>query len=135
MLEIKFTNEQIITALQNMIRDMKCCGNCKHNIAMFCQKNEHPVEAYKCCADWESDYFTAGDRRGIIMTDPNNLIEHTFAWEIGEGLSLRDYFAGQAMQVFLDNWINNPKLTDETDGIIAHKSYEIADAMLKAREK
>ena len=42
------------------------------------------------------------------------------------GMTLRDYFAAQAMQALIDN-----------DGLFSEiptQAYEIADAMLKARE-
>jgi len=45
------------------------------------------------------------------------------------GMDLRDYFAACAMQGFL---------TEDCDVILdslAHSSYQIADAMMKAREK
>ena len=43
-----------------------------------------------------------------------------------EGMELRDYFAAKAMQALIDN-----------DGLFSEiptQAYEIADAMLKARE-
>ena len=43
------------------------------------------------------------------------------------GMTLRDYFAAKAMQSLLPNYGWN----DET---LAKMSYEVADAMLKARE-
>jgi hypothetical protein len=51
------------------------------------------------------------------------------------GMSLRDYFAAKAMQATISAW-------DSQGGdraacvasIIAEESYELADAMLKARE-
>lgn len=45
------------------------------------------------------------------------------------GMDLRDYFAAKAMQGFL---------TEDCDVILdslAHDSYKVADAMMKAREK
>ena len=58
------------------------------------------------------------------------------------GMTLRDYFAAQAMQTALA-YRRNQFETDQTDGgdwdeffsIIAEESYTIANAMLKAREK
>jgi len=44
-----------------------------------------------------------------------------------DGMTLRDYFAAQAMQVMCDD-----KFPDDQ---IAEASYRMADAMLKAREK
>ena len=55
-------------------------------------------------------------------TYPNGEINH------GEGgMTLRDYFAAEAMQVFLQN----ERSTMNQD---AKAAYEMADAMLKARE-
>jgi len=46
-----------------------------------------------------------------------------------KGMSLRDYFAAQAMQGFLATVkVNCP------DDLIATDAYNLADAMLKARE-
>ena len=45
-----------------------------------------------------------------------------------EGMTLRDYFAAKAMQVF----ITNERSTMTQD---AKAAYEMADAMLKAREQ
>ena len=75
------------------------------------------------------------------MTDTNNLIEHTFAWETIEGISLRDYFAGQALAGILSNseterFHQKLKLKDgEWMKGITVLSFSIADAMLKEREK
>lgn len=46
-----------------------------------------------------------------------------------QGMDLRDYFAAKAMQGFL---------TEDCDVILdslAHDSYKVADAMMRAREK
>jgi hypothetical protein len=45
-----------------------------------------------------------------------------------EGMTLRDYFAAKAMQAIL----SNPEYTSE-DCALADQSYNVADAMLKAR--
>ena len=48
------------------------------------------------------------------------------------GMSLRDYFAAKAMQSLI---INTDKTSAfEADLWVGNMSYEIADAMLKARE-
>ena len=44
------------------------------------------------------------------------------------GMTLRDYFAGQALAGVLSDW--HPTATRQT----ASQAYEIADAMLAARE-
>ena len=46
------------------------------------------------------------------------------------GMELRDYFAARAMQAM----ISEPSLTATPDEF-ATKAYEIADAMLKARDE
>lgn len=52
------------------------------------------------------------------------------------GMTLRDWFAGQALigevssQSFEDGWIN----TDEAKRDAAKKCYQLADAMLEARK-
>jgi hypothetical protein len=48
-----------------------------------------------------------------------------------EGMSLRDWFAGQAMHAFLRNL--PPHDVDEPYSTWAGDAYEMADAMLKAR--
>jgi hypothetical protein len=49
------------------------------------------------------------------------------------GMSLRDYFAGQALTGWLATAVNlAAELDSEAE---AKKAYEIADAMLKEREK
>ena len=49
-----------------------------------------------------------------------------------QGMTLRDYFAAKAMQGMFNYWDENPNL--EFDHI-ADCSYDMADAMMKAREK
>jgi hypothetical protein len=46
-----------------------------------------------------------------------------------EGMTLRDYFAAKAMQAWLVG-VDSPKVEH-----CAKQAYEIADAMLKAREE
>lgn len=50
---------------------------------------------------------------------------------IDQGMSLRDYFAARALQGMLASG-NLPKTMPDAD--IAECSYNLADAMLKARE-
>lgn len=49
-----------------------------------------------------------------------------------EGMDLRDYFAAKAMAALLNAWEING--VSESDIGIAERVYEIADAMMKARE-
>lgn len=53
--------------------------------------------------------------------------------EILSGMTLRDYFASKAMQGILVNTERNHFSFGKVDEI-ASKAYELADAMLKARE-
>ena len=58
---------------------------------------------------------------------------HDYVCDAGEvritgGMTLRDYFAAKAMQSFVN------RIGRHESEIIAHDSYIIADAMLKARE-
>jgi hypothetical protein len=50
-----------------------------------------------------------------------------------QGMTLRDYFAAKAMQGLITG--TSMWRDDEDDSGIAESAYEIADAMLKAREK
>ena len=54
-----------------------------------------------------------------------------------EGMTLRDYFAAKAMQAFaMDEAINKEAETaPDWYKMIATASYDMADAMLKAREE
>lgn len=60
---------------------------------------------------------------------------------VTDGMSLRDWFAGQALATLAgpDMFTAFKKLTDSTGNqvknLLAQAAYEIADAMLKEREK
>lgn len=58
---------------------------------------------------------------------------HPLANERHPGMTLRDYFAAKAMQADItsDNWNG---LEDSDPELIAAMAYEMADAMLRARE-
>lgn len=51
-----------------------------------------------------------------------------------EGMDLRDYFAAKAMQGMLTNQPLRADIMLDGDSL-AQSSYQIADAMMKAREK
>jgi hypothetical protein len=65
-----------------------------------------------------------------------NELPTAFPWTHGDmtctGMTLRDYFAAKAM-VGLLNCYHNPK--EFTEQKLAEQSYEVADAMIKAREQ
>jgi hypothetical protein len=50
------------------------------------------------------------------------------------GMTLRDYFAAQAMQGLIASPRGTPDGKDATDAYYAKAAYVMADAMLKARE-
>ncbi|WP_274787532.1 hypothetical protein [Klebsiella pneumoniae] len=54
-----------------------------------------------------------------------------------EGLTLRDYFAGQAMQGWLASYPESDQhpVATHRENMVAELSYLMADAMLKAREE
>ena len=51
------------------------------------------------------------------------------AWIFDKGMTLRDYFATQAMQGFMGSSWNN-----KTFELIATKAYQLSDEMMKARK-
>ena len=57
----------------------------------------------------------------------------TLAQKTEGGMTLRDYFAAKAMQTFLQT-INGVVGCNRYEYRIAENAYEIADAMLRARE-
>ena len=52
-----------------------------------------------------------------------------------EGMTLRDYFAAKAMQGFIEGIDNTGGVVAIRDDCVAERAYEVADAMLKAREQ
>ena len=64
-----------------------------------------------------------------IPAFPTDAMSHD---EFDTGMTLRDYFAAKAMQGMFNYWDENPHLEFEH---IADCSYDMADAMMKAREK
>jgi len=61
---------------------------------------------------------------------PNTrLMQQAVSFDNDEGMDLRDYFAGKAMQSFC--WHTSPVPMED----ISIRAYEMADAMMKAREQ
>jgi hypothetical protein len=52
-----------------------------------------------------------------------------------EGMELRDYFAAKAMQQFMPMISDDPRVVMQLDFDIANLSYEMADAMMAARNE
>lgn len=67
-------------------------------------------------------------------TDGMTLIDGTRASTKRSGMSLRDYFAGQAMAAYLASPTTSRMATDNVS-ICAEWAYAQADAMLAEREK
>lgn len=51
------------------------------------------------------------------------------------GMSLRDWFAGQALNGWLASWPDGSDADRESEAKVASFSYRLADAMLAARER
>jgi hypothetical protein len=51
-----------------------------------------------------------------------------------DGMTLRDYFAAQALAAMKPRFTSTKDIDDLLPTKLADKAYEIADAMLKARE-
>lgn len=50
------------------------------------------------------------------------------------GMTLRDYFAAKAMNNMLVSWVQSGEIHPDEYPLIARHSYEMANAMLAARE-
>ena len=61
-------------------------------------------------------------------------IEHLHE-PVTTGMTLRDYFAAQAMQGFIASPRGTPDGSNATDSYYARVSYLMADAMMEAREQ
>lgn len=58
--------------------------------------------------------------------------EHYHLLQDEHGITMRDYFAAKAMQVFCEGLRTDGVSTPD---IVAGAAYQVADAMLKAREE
>ena len=58
-----------------------------------------------------------------------------FPGERGHGLTIRDWFAGMAMQGLIASPRGTPNGADATDTYYAEMAYIMADAMIAEREK
>lgn len=57
-----------------------------------------------------------------------------FTWAGQEGMSLRDWFAGQALPGLIGLMAVATKIPDDVEQVTAKAAYALADAMLKERE-
>lgn len=71
------------------------------------------------------------------MTDqpafPRTIQRWNDSFEHVEGMSLRDYFAGQAMAAMVGGYWSRPDAAYVSDAVFAAYAYDQADAMLAAR--
>lgn len=51
-----------------------------------------------------------------------------------QGMSLRDWFAGQALAGMVGGYMSNPDMGGLTPAMIADEAYQYADAMIQARK-
>ena len=77
---------------------------------------------------------------GPAFPDQGQRMEGNGQWnqQWSSGMSLRDWFAGQALAGILpatDNESGRSAFTETEPSWIAQKAYELADAMLEARKK
>lgn len=73
------------------------------------------------------------NRREVMQQAFPTTIDIGQGVEFYKGMTLRDYFAAQAMQAQVGNPL---KLgDDEAHRLIAERAYRMADAMMQARER
>jgi hypothetical protein len=58
-------------------------------------------------------------------------------WKIGvgQGMTMRDWFAGQAMCGIQAGYWSNPSISGVSPTMCANEAYQVADAMLAERKK
>ena len=103
----------------------------------------HLIGLYPAASGQRCDAATKGDNMDTKDGGPawpsieynmnSDNPEHPSIWNQHPGLSIRDYFAGQALAGMV-----NAAITQEVDDYkphnVAHDAYQFADAMLFARE-
>jgi hypothetical protein len=74
-----------------------------------------------------------------IAVGPSDGLEFSSSYPNAGGMALRDWFAGQAIGAYMRWSLDQPVEPDDTRKTAAARyatvAYEIADAMLAAREK
>ena len=76
--------------------------------------------------------FPIAQINATVTTDGMGRVHQTAFVPAREGMTLRDYFAGQAMAALFDSDAGHDAMECQ---IIATEAYEMADAMLKERER
>ncbi len=74
---------------------------------------------------------TGGPAFPIPVVSQNQATGETSIWQTEGGMTLRDYFAGQA----LIGMVSRAYRADGESGIVAASCYKFADAMLAERSK
>ena len=75
-------------------------------------------------------HYTGGP---AFPTDSYDLEREAMVRE--EGMTLRDYFAAKAMQQLMPMVSNDPRTLMPLDFDVANMAYQMADAMLQARDE
>ena len=85
--------------------------------------------------DAVSNIETGGPAFPTARVTINGLDEQDGVQSFGPGMTLRDYFAAKAMQTLLGSeYTSEHGLHEGWARALAHESYMVANAMLKARE-
>lgn len=70
-----------------------------------------------------------------LVTGQRQIGPHEFEYDIAHGMTLRDYFAAKCMPMVAAQWArDNGEAWDNGFDRMAAIAYDIADAMLRARE-
>lgn len=75
---------------------------------------------------------------GTVYNGTGNPFTHQVSPAVHSGMSMRDYFAGQAIGAIIRQCASDLQFTDGSETLeqyFARKAYEVADAMMKEREK
>jgi hypothetical protein len=77
---------------------------------------------------WAKEKLLERDKHILKLAEENSKLREELREDIGEGITLRDHFAGLAIQGFIS-------LNKFNTDMIVKLSYDMADAMLAEREK
>jgi hypothetical protein len=66
---------------------------------------------------------------------PHTTVNNMGGFVLQPGMSLRDWFAGQALQGMIANVSTSPVSTKSGCGYLAKNAYQFADAVIEARKK
>lgn len=90
---------------------------------------------------WAKEKILVRDKHILKLAEENSKLREGLREDIGEELSLRDHFAGMAMQGFIQYMgcdpedLLYPKREQKNKHALSKSAYAYADAMLEEREK